>query len=502
MEGRGACRQTAREGVEEGAKGVLGASKPCSRLRRRSCKGFVTTVWTRLRTRHASQPRPDLVALQSVRLTRRENRAGSRPLELTAPGERPYRNRASSVRRLSGDLGDEDACRRDLVTVHVKACHRQRRGGRHGPEHRSGAWDLEAGNALVLEQRLDHLGLVEGIGGVDEAEPGFPMGTPGIQTLPALRADVLVAAVRLTAVGAVAHFEFLPCSATAPHTQRAGPVPVYASPRRRGGATGRSRSSMARELRLVHTSDVHLDASFRATGVPSARARERCVAHLEAFDRVVELARSEAADALLIAGDLFETAYTRPATVRHVAKRLAAWGKPVCIAPGNHDPIRTDSVYAFAEWPANVTLFEGAWNSVSFPELELTVHGRGFTEPEEHERLFEGLSIESDGLNVVVAHGSDESSRPDRHQPYRPFTLQELDTLRADYVALGHYHTHSLLATRRVAAAYSGSPIPQGFQDESAHGALLVRLSRDAVDVALHPLPAPLLERRRRRFRL
>ncbi len=247
---------------------------------------------------------------------------------------------------------------------------------------------------------------------------------------------------------------------------------------------------MQREIRIVHTSDLHLDASFRAAGIPSARARERCVAHLEAFDRVVELARAENADLLLIAGDLFEAAHTRPATVRHVAKRLAAWGRPVCIAPGNHDPLQPSSVYGLATWPENVTLFGASWSAVPFPDLGLTVYGRGFTEPEEHARLVDGLRIDTSGLNVVVAHGSDESSRPDRHQPYRPFTVGELDALRADYVALGHFHTHAVLPTRRVPAAYSGSPTPQGFQDQSEYGALLVRVQRDSVDLELRAFPA------------
>lgn len=247
---------------------------------------------------------------------------------------------------------------------------------------------------------------------------------------------------------------------------------------------------MSRPIRIVHTSDLHLDASLRATGVPSSRARERRVAHLEAFDRVVELARREEADLLLIAGDLFEAAHTRPATVRHVVKRLAAWGGRVCIAPGNHDPLRADSAWALADFPDTVTLFGGTWSQVAFADLGLVVHGRGFTEPEERARLLDGLQIDSGGLHVVVAHGSDASCRPDRHHPYRPFTVDELDRLPVAYVALGHYHTHSVLPTQRVAAAYSGSPIAQGFQDRGEHGALLVELRPQSVDIQLHRFPS------------
>jgi DNA repair protein SbcD/Mre11 len=244
------------------------------------------------------------------------------------------------------------------------------------------------------------------------------------------------------------------------------------------------------EIRILHTSDVHLDASFRATGVPSARARERCAAHLEAFDRVLETARQVDAHVLLLAGDLFEAAHTRPQTARHVAKGLGAWGRPAFIAPGNHDPIHSGSVYRLAEWPGNVTLFTGEWSARAIPALDLVVHGRGFTEAEENARLVEGLQIEGRGTHIVVAHGSDESCRPDRHHPYRPFLPDELDTLPAAYVALGHYHGFTVLRTQRVRAVYCGSPIPQGFADRGEHGVVLARLRDGQVQVDLLPLPA------------
>ncbi|MFQ5598992.1 MAG: exonuclease SbcCD subunit D [Candidatus Krumholzibacteriia bacterium] len=247
---------------------------------------------------------------------------------------------------------------------------------------------------------------------------------------------------------------------------------------------------MSREIRILHTSDLHLDASFRATGVPSARARERCAAHLEAFDRIVEMAERVGAHILAVAGDLFEGAHARPATARHVAKKLEAWGRPVYIAPGNHDPIRAPSAYDLAEWPANVTVFASEWSVRHVPELGLTVHGRGFTAPEEHARLVEGLEISGEATHVVVAHGSDESCRPDRHHPYRPFVPEELDALPVAYVALGHYHGFSILPTPRVRAVYCGSPIPQGFNESGEHGVVLARLRDGDVEVELLPIPA------------
>jgi DNA repair exonuclease SbcCD nuclease subunit len=243
------------------------------------------------------------------------------------------------------------------------------------------------------------------------------------------------------------------------------------------------------EIRILHTSDVHLDATFRASGLPSARARERCAAHLEAFDHVAAETRRLAAHLLFIAGDLFEGAHARPATVRHVARALEGCGARVFISPGNHDPLLEPSVYGLVPWPTNVHVFGPLWEAVSLPDLDLVVHGRGFGESEERARLVEGLVVSGPGRHVLVAHGSDESNRPDRHDPYRPFLPEELDAFPLLYAALGHFHRFGELPTRRVRALYCGSPIPQGFADQGDHGIVFVRLQGTTVEVERLPLP-------------
>jgi DNA repair exonuclease SbcCD nuclease subunit len=128
------------------------------------------------------------------------------------------------------------------------------------------------------------------------------------------------------------------------------------------------------------------------------------------------------------------------------------------------------------------------WQTCSLPELGLHVHARGFTTPEDKRPLVEGLQVRGDGLHLLVAHGSDLSSRPDRHHPYRPFQPQDLDALPVDYVALGHFHRYAQLDTQRVAAVYCGSPIPQGYNETGEHGVVLARVRADGVDVELHAL--------------
>jgi DNA repair exonuclease SbcCD nuclease subunit len=173
-----------------------------------------------------------------------------------------------------------------------------------------------------------------------------------------------------------------------------------------------------------------------------------------------------------------------------VAQRFERWGRPVCIAPGNHDPLQSRSLYALVEWPENVTIFGAEWSDVHLPDLDVTVHGRGFTAPEEDAPLVDGLSVQGSGRHVIVAHGSDVSARPDRHHPYRPFTPEQLDAFPVDYIALGHYHRYAHVGTQRVRAVYCGSPIPLGFNETGDHGVVLARLGTGETAVELLPLPA------------
>ena len=60
-------------------------------------------------------------------------------------------------------------------------------------------------------------------------------------------------------------------------------------------------------MRLIHCSDLHLDAKME-TGLDSTRARERRVELLLTFGRVVQKAAELGCRAVLLAGDLFDTA--------------------------------------------------------------------------------------------------------------------------------------------------------------------------------------------------
>ena len=76
---------------------------------------------------------------------------------------------------------------------------------------------------------------------------------------------------------------------------------------------------------------------MKATALGNAGARVRDE-RLAAGKRVVEEARNCGADFILVAGDTFEDNAVDRGLVQKVADILGAFGKPVFIIPGNHDP--------------------------------------------------------------------------------------------------------------------------------------------------------------------
>ena len=101
-----------------------------------------------------------------------------------------------------------------------------------------------------------------------------------------------------------------------------------------------------RTVRIVHTSDLHLDTSFSGSGFPSRLGDRKREAIRATLRRILETARDEQVDLVLIAGDLFEHERITPDTVEFLKRQLESVDPiRVFMAPGNHDPYLRGSPY-------------------------------------------------------------------------------------------------------------------------------------------------------------
>jgi DNA repair exonuclease SbcCD nuclease subunit len=218
---------------------------------------------------------------------------------------------------------------------------------------------------------------------------------------------------------------------------------------------------MMEEIRILHTSDVHIGAPFEFLG---ARGEEQRRTVRETFERVTRLARERRYDLFIIAGDLFDNGYAVPERdTAHVLKCLADIGADcgVVILPGSHDYWAPGSVYERERTrfeAAGVSLLTPERGSVTFPGISVSVHGTAPVSPHESRNLVSGLEPDhSMRWNVAVAHGSVAGASAAGEDAENPIRLDELRP-GFDLLALGHWHSYRVIREAAPPVIYSGAP--------------------------------------------
>ncbi len=233
-------------------------------------------------------------------------------------------------------------------------------------------------------------------------------------------------------------------------------------------------------IKILHTGDFHLDSPFTGVDLPTGERLRNELRNI--FIDVVELAGSH--DMMLISGDLFDCGYVSPDTLALVRDSLAAYGKPVVIAPGNHDPYSPGSIWTAAQWPENVHIFDSDELSVfkfNIGEQRVAVHGWAFTSPAlERSPLSDGIMIDPAAINLICAH-ADTVSPISR---YAPTPLSLFAASGCVYAALGHIHNVPEIALAgRTTVAYCGFPEGRSYDEEGDGGVLSVTIEEGRATV-------------------
>ncbi len=225
-------------------------------------------------------------------------------------------------------------------------------------------------------------------------------------------------------------------------------------------------------MKLIHTADLHL-GSRSTTHFSEAVARRRRRELLQTFGAIAELAVSEGARAVLIAGDLFDTAHPSAEALDYVIGTVKKTPNVqfFCL-PGNHD----GGGFPDVPLPENLTVFGGAWERHTLGDVD--IYGIATSGP----IPYEGLTPDSERKNVVLLHGA---VREGGKNAAGTVVLSRLAGRGIDYLALGHYHSHShgRLDGRGI-YAYSGTPAGRGFDEAGEVGVLLV----DTNDLSAPPV--------------
>jgi DNA repair protein SbcD/Mre11 len=274
-------------------------------------------------------------------------------------------------------------------------------------------------------------------------------------------------------------------------------------------------------MKILHTSDWHVGKVLKG--------RDRHDEHVAVLHSIVQAAREEDVDLVLVAGDLFETAAPTAKAQGLVVRTLLALredGRQVVAIAGNHDnQILLDAVYRPLLGELGVhalgtpkrpdsggllalrTRGGEAVNVAALPFLshryavraaeimlhEFAEHALDYTQRmREIMRLLTG-GFTTDAVNVVVAHatllGGRRGGGEREVQTSLDYELPaSMFPVTTHYVALGHLHRQQEI-DGPCPIFYSGSPLPIDFGEEANEPAALIVTAEPGIRADTRPVP-------------
>ena len=273
-----------------------------------------------------------------------------------------------------------------------------------------------------------------------------------------------------------------------------------------------------RDMRFLHTSDWHLGRTLHGVDLLDHQA-----AYL---DHLVDLARSEGVDAVVVAGDVYDRAIPPVDAVTLLSGTLARLAEvtTVVVTSGNHDS--ATRLGFGAELMQERVRLRTRVATLDAPVVlgDTLVFGLPYLDPDSVRAELAGpdaapLARSHEAVTaaamarvraavertpgarrprtVVAAHAFVTGGEASESE--RDIRVGGVDQVPAgvfagtDYVALGHLHGPQVVAgTAGTVLRYSGSPLAYSFGERHQHkSTALVDLSGDAAHVELHDAPVP-----------
>lgn len=229
-------------------------------------------------------------------------------------------------------------------------------------------------------------------------------------------------------------------------------------------------------LRLLHTADWQLGKPFHnVPGDAGARLRE---ARFAAIRRIAALAGERKVDAVLVAGDIFDSNQVVDGTIHKTVQALCDFAGTWVLLPGNHDAHLAECVWTrlerlgcpahliVAKEPAPIPLADGRLVVLPAPLIA--------------RRTLDDLTAWMDtaetpaaAVRVGLAHGAVQGRLPAAADADNPIAPDRAERARLDYLALGDWHGTTEIAPRTW---YAGTPEPDRFPQNDPGNVLVVEL--------------------------
>ena len=238
---------------------------------------------------------------------------------------------------------------------------------------------------------------------------------------------------------------------------------------------------------FIHAADLHLDSPL--TGLetyPDAPVEQIRGATRRALDNLVDLAVSEQAAFVLLAGDIFDGSWKDFHTALFFAQRMSRLrdaGIQVFAVTGNHDAAST--IGKNLSPPDNVRILSrNGPQSVHLEDLGVKVCGHSYSRREVSEDLAAGYPLADDHCFTIGLLHTALSGRAG-HEPYAPTSVDVLTSKGYDYWALGHVHQREIVA-RDPWIVFPGAIQGRHIREQGPKGCTVVRVRDGQVEEVAH----------------
>lgn len=275
-------------------------------------------------------------------------------------------------------------------------------------------------------------------------------------------------------------------------------------------------------MRLLHTADWHFGRTLEG--------RDRTSEHVAFIDELVNIVDEEAVDAVLIAGDVYDSS-NPPAVAEELyyesLSRLSDGGKrAVAVIAGNHDQperlaaarplIRNERIHMLGlpnEAPMSIWIpaHSETLNIAALPypsesrlKISFTETGESVTEDVAYQQTYDqrirelfnklSKSFSANDVNVAMSHiyvsggASTDSERPIEVGGAYTVKPQSLPS-NVSYTALGHLHRPQWVHHAPTPTRYSGSPLAFSFNDTAVSKSVTIVDAKPNTEATIKEVP-------------
>lgn len=228
-------------------------------------------------------------------------------------------------------------------------------------------------------------------------------------------------------------------------------------------------------MKIIHCADLHLESKIDS--IPSEKAKKRREELLRTFEKLCDYASTTNVDAVIIAGDAFDTSKVSLKTQARVLYAIEnCKGVDFLYLSGNHD--EDSFINNLDHVPENLKIFTNVWTYFNYDNV--CIGGVNF-DGYNNTLIYDTIKFDEDKINIAVLHG--QVAGYNSTEKADIISIPALKNKNIDYLALGHIHYFDAKPIDdRGEYCYSGCLDGRGFDELGNKGFVLLTIENNKID--------------------